>query len=224
MQKKSCGCGCEYTNKGYVGKQRSIRSQKALESYEVPVSRITKALISEYLDVSECFSAEELEYLRSVSKSRWCFVAKVCSLPTSKHHTGEYYVLTPHYSLECVAFKIIALGGALDVAYKQYMQDEKKLKSEYNFVAAWKQVWEGTKKHPKLGRPERVVGVVVGDYIYTKPYGSIGVQTRRLKLRGKKLYDVCVYKSYEELEVENPDCVCFKSALAFLVEEKAWVH
>lgn len=36
-------------NKGYVGFERSVRSQQAIESYEMPLSMIKRGVIDEFL-------------------------------------------------------------------------------------------------------------------------------------------------------------------------------
>lgn len=50
-----------HVNSGYIGASRSVRSQEAIESYEVPISMISKSLIKNFTSEHEDdFSKDEL--------------------------------------------------------------------------------------------------------------------------------------------------------------------
>jgi hypothetical protein len=96
-------------NNGYIGRSRSVRSQRAIDSYEVPLSMINKSLIEEYLDeieVAEELSADDINYLRALTISRWKFGAKRNGA-ASWHHTSKFYNETLHYSLDEIADYIL---------------------------------------------------------------------------------------------------------------------
>ncbi|WP_207578242.1 hypothetical protein [Listeria seeligeri] len=147
---------------GYIGTKRSVRSQYAIEDYEVPLNHFNKDLIQSFIDENE-----EFETLRLKTVKLWKFVAgKIGS--TSWHHTGTYFNETDHYSLFAIAEELVQNGTKWENAYKAYLDQEKEsVISESVFLSVIKvQVWGGTKKHPKLIGYEAVMGVKKGDWLH----------------------------------------------------------
>ena len=105
--------------KGYIENKRSLRSQQAIENYEVPLSMFTKKLINECLDNyksdKEYFEEygfltdEEIESLKKVTLNRWKEVAKAVGA-TNWHHTSLYFNKTNHYDILKLAFDVLKLG------------------------------------------------------------------------------------------------------------------
>jgi len=112
-----------FEKSGYVGKSRSVRSAKAVASYEVPFSMIKKATIQEFL-ACEDFTEEELEVLEKISAAKWQYVAREKVSPTSWHHTGSFYNKTDHYDLMTIARKILSIEN-LDEQYKACLDSKK---------------------------------------------------------------------------------------------------
>lgn len=54
-------------NSGYIGYSRSVRSQKAIEDYELPLSLINKSIIESFLnEYEEEFPKNELSFLQKL--------------------------------------------------------------------------------------------------------------------------------------------------------------
>ena len=96
-------------NSGYVGASRSIRSQEAIDSYEVPMSMIKKALIEDFLDEQDDFTSEDINFLSKVSVAKWKYVASERMSASSWHHTSSYFNETYHYSLYSISDKLLEI-------------------------------------------------------------------------------------------------------------------
>lgn len=76
-----------FSNNGYIGSSRSVRSQEAIANYEVPMTMINKNLIKEFLYNNKIlFSVDELEFLEKVSVAKWKYVSKVQVWGGSRKH------------------------------------------------------------------------------------------------------------------------------------------
>ena len=50
---------------GYIGRSRSVRSQQAIDSFEVPISLINRTLVEKFLDqYKDLYQFAELEILK----------------------------------------------------------------------------------------------------------------------------------------------------------------
>lgn len=92
----------------YIGYSRSQRSQEAIDSFEVPMSLITKDVIADFISSGD-FTNKEKEVLSSLTVSFWKFAAKRNGAK-SWHHTSMMYNKTNHYSLSDVADYIFSMG------------------------------------------------------------------------------------------------------------------
>ena len=114
------------SNKGYVGKSRSVRSQEAIADYEVPMSMISKRLIESFLNENnENFSEEDFRYLEKTSVAKWKFVAKQKVCAASWHHTSKFFNATDHYALGDIATFILDNKQILDIEYKEFLAKNK---------------------------------------------------------------------------------------------------
>jgi len=115
-----------YRNSGYIGYSRSVRSQRAVNDYEVPMSMISRSFIDEFLDTYEDdFTPEELNQLRKTSVTKWKYAAKERVSSSSWHHTSKFFNKTDHYSLSGIAEVILSLGESLDAEYKAYQESKR---------------------------------------------------------------------------------------------------
>lgn len=152
------------SNSGYVGYSRSVRSQNAIEDYEVPLSFINKSLIEEFLSVYD-----EFKPLETVPVSLWKFVAKSTS-PSSWHHTSNRYNKTNHYSLVEIAEKLIEDLDYWKELYKKELEEKRHEKTKglenLRLAVITAEIWGGTRKHPKMIGTEEVLCIIKGAYGY----------------------------------------------------------
>ena len=153
-------------NKGYVGYQRSVRSQMAIESFEMPLSMIKKDVIQEFIRQNE-----EYESLKKVPVIIWKYVAKMIG-SDSWHHTSSYYNKTDHYSLFSIADYL--LEHDIDEIKDSYQAEKEEKQAEKNqelndikLAVATVQQWGGSRRHPHLMGTQQVLGVKKGDWLYT---------------------------------------------------------
>src|SRR5699024_3416250 len=79
-------------NKGYVGYSRSVRSQRAIESFEMPLSFIKKAVIMDFLEEhKEEYGESDLTFLKKLAVTKWKFIAIELTASSSWHHTSSYF-------------------------------------------------------------------------------------------------------------------------------------
>ena len=139
------------TNGGYVGAKRSVRSQEAINSYEVPISTINKSLIKDFINEYEKdFSEDDLIYLKKLSVAKWKYVTKEKVSASSWHHVGSYFNETNHYNLKIVAEKIIEIKEILDDEYESYQESQKKEKTCVKYGVIKVQVWVVQEKNLNL--------------------------------------------------------------------------
>lgn len=152
-------------NNGYVGSSRSVRSMEAIENFEIPLSMFNRDIIDEFIDENE-----EFENLKNLTVALWKYAAQANGR-SSWHHTGKYFQETNHYDLYSTAEYIEYEGiESLKERYNRYLKNQKDEKNEIlkniSLGVVEAQVWGGTRKHPRLLRTEKVMGVVKGDWLY----------------------------------------------------------
>lgn len=186
-------------NSGYVGASRSVRSQEAITSYEVPISMFNKSLIEGFLnEYKDNFSKADLDFLKKVSMSKWKYVAKERVNASSWHHTSSYFNKTNHYDLNIIADKILEIKDTLDEECKAYQESQKKDDGiKYGVIKV--QVWGGSRKRPKLEGYTEVAGIIVGDWLFYKDNHSIGGSSNRYKTTANKVEWLKEYGSYVDL-------------------------
>lgn len=153
-------------NKGYVGYQRSVRSQVAIESFEMPLSMIKKDVIQDFIRQND-----DYESLKNLPVLLWKYVAKQIG-SDSWHHTSSYYNKTDHYSLFSIADYL--LEHDIDEIKASYKADKEAQKAEKDqelkdieLAVATVQQWGGSRRHPHLMGTQQVLGVKKGDWLYT---------------------------------------------------------
>ncbi|MBB1069375.1 hypothetical protein H5S40_04290 [Limosilactobacillus sp. RRLNB_1_1] len=151
-------------NKGYIGQSRSARSEKAIESNEVPLNQITRELINEVIDdlvAKEHVDETKEEWLRAVPVYVWKE-----QLPTSWHHTGKYFKKTDHYDLPLYAQEFLDDPSMVTNTikdHKQMLSEQKQeqiaTEQQYEIYYYEKDIWGGTRRHPKIVGTEYGYGV-----------------------------------------------------------------
>jgi len=112
---------------GYIGRSRSVRSQKAIDSFEVPISLINRTLVEKFLDqYKDFYSINELAILKKASVAKWKYIAKMKVSSSSWHHTSYRYNRTSHYKLTSLAEVLIRNHNVLDTEYKAYRTSREK--------------------------------------------------------------------------------------------------
>lgn len=208
-------------NKGYVGASRSVRSQEAVESYEVPISMINKALISEFLfDHENDFSSESLNFLKGISVAKWKYVASERMSATSWHHTSSYFNKTHHYSLYDIAEKSLEIKDTLDSDYKAFRESKKKDVPNIKYGIIKVQMWGGSRKRPKLMGYEEVAGIVIGEWLFYKYNHSINGSINKYKTTANKVEWLKKYDSYEDLTKSHKEYKSSKRVFNKLIAEK----
>lgn len=108
---------------GYLNYSRSLRSQKAIDDYEVPISLINKTLIEDFMFENE-FSDSDEKYLSTLSISFWKFAAEKNGA-SSWHHTSKFFNETNHYNILNVANFILENKEYLKSSYGKYLKSKR---------------------------------------------------------------------------------------------------
>ncbi|MFA5448849.1 MAG: hypothetical protein WC292_00185 [Clostridia bacterium] len=207
-------------NSGYVGASRSVRSQEAVDSYEVPMSMIKKALIEDFLDEQDDFTSEDINFLSKVSVAKWKYVASERMSVSSWHHTSSYFNETYHYSLCSISDKLLEIKDTLDTDYKEYRDSKKKEVSDVKYGVIKVQVWGGSRKRPRLEGYEEVAGIVVGDWLFYKNNHSINGCIAKFKTTANKVEWLKEYDSYADLTKNHKEYKNTKKVFNNLISEK----
>ena len=155
-----------FNNRGYVGQSRSVRSQEAIEEHEVPLNQITRDLINEVIEElvdEETIDKEQENWLKAIPVYVW-----KAQCPTSWHHTGKYYHETYHYDLPLYAEEFIDNPEIVDESVKDHKRElserrqallNESTEPEYEVYYYSKDIWGGTRRHPKIVDIEHGYGV-----------------------------------------------------------------
>lgn len=208
-------------NSGYVGARRSVRSQKAVDSFEVPISMINKSLIEDFLsEYEDDFSKADLNYLEKVSVTKWKYIAKERVTASSWHHTSSYFNKTKHYNLNAVAEKILEIKETLDEEYIAYKESQKKEGADVKYGVIKVQVWGGSRKRPKLEGYEEVAGIIIGDWLFYKNNHSVNGSISKYKTTANKVEWLKEYDSYAALTKNHEEYKNTKKVFNNLISEK----
>lgn len=188
-------------NSGYIGSKRSVRSQNAIEDYEVPLTMINKSLIEEFLDENkDDFNSEDLIFLKKLKVTQWKYIASQRILPSSWHHTSSFFNKTDHYSLLYIAKKAIEIKDSIDLDFEKYKEKIKKekenKKEEFKYGVINVEVWGGTRNHPKVVDYHEVSGIIIGNWLY---YHDKYEGILKYKTNANKVVWIKEYNSYAEL-------------------------
>lgn len=196
-------------NSGYHGMSRSVRSHEAIQEFEMPLSMIDRQAVDNYIKKSHSlFTEAEIEMLREAPVSVWRYVAKTTT-PTSWHHTGSKFAETNHYSLDVIADEIIDRGVA---SIRGWMRDEKETKARMKqremdgmkFGIVTTNIWEG-RKHPRITGTETSAGVIVGKWLYTRPYFKENGTRSKIDVSGWNVTKLETFDSYTDLTKAHPE-------------------
>lgn len=208
-------------NSGYVGASRSVRSQEAVDSYEVPLSMINKSLIEDFLSEQEDFSREDLSFLSKVSVSKWKYVATEKMPASSWHHTSSYFNKTHHYCLRYISEELLEMKDTLDSDYKKYRDTKRKEFPGIKYGVIKVQVWGGSRKRPRLEGYQEVAGIVLGDWLFYKNNHSSSGSIGKFKITANKVEWLKEYDSYAELVSKHNDYKNSKRVFNKLIKEKS---
>lgn len=149
----------------YIGNKRSVRSQLAIENFELPLSLINKDVLDDFKESIMGFDDEINKDVFNFSVSVWKKLADKKVNPSSWHHTGKYYNRTNHYDLYKIALYLTEHFKDVKNEYNTILQDEKKQKKELNKITEFGlitvNVWGGTRSHPKIIDQESAVGYII---------------------------------------------------------------
>ena len=197
-------------NSGYHGMSRSVRSHEAIQDFEMPLSLIDRSSVDDYIKKSHgLFTDVEIDMLREAPVSVWKYVAKMTT-PTSWHHTGSKFAETNHYSLDTVADEIIDKGLAM---IRRWMEADKELKARkkqhemdgMKFGIVTTNIWGGTKRYPRVIGTETSAGVIVGTWLYTRPYFKENGSRSKIDVSGRNVKKVETFDSYTDLTKAHPE-------------------
>lgn len=215
------------TNSGYVGTSRSVRSQRAIASYEVPITMINKSLVESFLgndEFVEDFSNEDLAYLKTITISKWKYIAKERMWESSWHHTGKYFQETDHYNLIEIAEKLIELKNVLDEDYRNYLEECRLAKeaetANFKFGVIVVNIWGGTRSHPHITGTEKAAGIVKGDWLYYTYAHRLTTSIRKYKTDSRNVVSFENFDSYTDLVKKHPEYKSTKKIFNRLIKEK----
>lgn len=212
-------------NSGYVGAKRSVRSQSAIDSYEMPLSMISKDIIDDFLfEYGEDYSEADYLLLKDLSVAKWKYVAKNRIFASSWHHTGSYFNETDHYDLREIAEKIVKLKDDLEDDYKAYKELQKEVRKDelqnFEFGVIRVQVWGGSRRRPKIIGYDKVAGIVIGGWLFYKNGHSTIGRISKYKTSANKVEWFHKYTSYKDLVAKHPEYKKSKKVFNRLIKEK----
>ena len=193
---------------GYIGLSRSVRSKKAIDNFEVPISFFKKEFILKFLEefkenYSEKYSANDLDFLEKINISKWKFVAKDIVGASSWHHTSKFYNKTNHYDLNEVAIKLIELKNDLDTIYKNHLQKDNKANANNNFKYGVIKVniWGGTRNNAKIVGIDKKSGIIINNWLYYLCSDKVF----KYKTNANKVVSLHQFNSYQDLVKKHPE-------------------
>lgn len=194
-------------NSGYVGHSRSVRSEQAIESHEIPLSMMNRVRIDDFLrEHKDMFNDDSYEFLSELSVFKWKFVAEKLEGRSSWHHTSSYFNETNHYDLLQVAYKGLEEREDLDVLYKEFQQENNDMERDVVYGVMQVQEWGGSRRRPRLIGHKGVAGVVKGDWLYHKDGHNVHGFTSKNKISANKVEWLKKFDSYKGLVKEKfPD-------------------
>lgn len=208
-------------NSGYIGASRSVRSQEAIKSYEVPLSWICTLRIESFLaEIEPDVDEEDLSFLKKQSENVWKYLAKEKVGATSWHHTGKYYAKTDHYDMRYIAREILESRDSLEADYKKYIKDKKKASLSINYGVIKVQVWSASRRRRRLIGYDEVAGIVVGDWIYFKDNHVIDGKISKYKINANKVEWIDEFATYKELVMKHKKYKASKCVFNRIAKEK----
>ena len=151
---------------GYIGWQRSVRSEHAVEKYEVPLSWIKKDIINQAITVAQqrySLSDKQVSALKSVPVYVWKE-----QKPTSWHHTGKFFEKTYHYNLVEEAHLFATNPELISEtinSHKRKLAKQKKQSKNNGRVTLYrfsKQIWNGDRRNRTITGYDDGIGITIG--------------------------------------------------------------
>lgn len=186
-------------NKGYDSFSRSIRSRAAIEDFRIPLNHFNRSTLDEFIQSLD-YGDDDLQFLRKLSISQWKYLAKYVG-SNEWHHTSSHFNKTIHYDLYRIADFIISnRDRCMNLLKSQESKEINKSGTvDLDFGKITVQVWEGSRKHPKLTGHDTRIGVVKGtrlyytDDIFNKCYYRINANkvTSFISISVNSLPDLC---------------------------------
>ena len=198
------------SNSGYVGKSRSVNSQRAIESYEVPMNTITRTTIDNFLNENTSGLNEvDKDFLRKLPCTVWKFCASEKVGSSSYHHTGRHYNKTNHYDIYLIMEYLIENKDSIVMEYKQWQEEMKRIKEEqatdFSFGIMEIKVWGGTQRRPKLLGVDKRIGIIKDEWFYYKPERNCSSKTRKNNIFGRNVVSYKEFKCYPDLVKSTPE-------------------
>lgn len=153
----------------YIGKSMSVRARQAYNRGEMPLSKWTKSLVLDYVDV--WLKNHDVEWTRRdlnrISKTTLFELLLTC---TSWHHTGEYYRRTDFYDfddsfLDSLTLEKIQKYVEQDKLEAKIRKAQKKEEPKSYRALCEYFVWSGSRNHPKH-KVKRSKGTIKGNWFY----------------------------------------------------------
>lgn len=148
------------SNRGYVGQSMSVRAVEAYESGELPISKVTKgacvACLKRTLEAGK-IDDKTFDKLKKVSLQAFKDVIEL-EYESSYHHTGKYFQVTYFYQIPSV-------WSDADISYLLAFK-KPVFVLDYSYCALTKNVWGGTKKHPKVIGEDTIIGIECDGWCY----------------------------------------------------------
>lgn len=186
---------------GYIGYERSVRSQEAISEFEVPLNHINRTLISDFIE-----EKQDYQFLEKVSVSLVKFTAKKLG-PSSWHHVSSYYNEVDHFSLEEVAGDLQENLKERTEEFKQSKQNQEQ--SDINYIVVAKiQIWGGSRNKPRIMGHEMVLGLEKNGWLY--PVSKS--EQSKYKLSANKIEDADYFKldNYADVVKKFPEFKAIK--------------
>jgi len=197
-------------NSGYEGYSRSVRSQTAIDDYEMPLSMFKKSVIEDFI-----LDNPDFEGLKNVSVSLWKFSAKQNG-SSSWHHTGKFFNETDHYDMYEAANNLSKNLEQIKAEYKSFRanvnKEKQQLKSSATYCVLEEQIWGGTRKHPHITGYEKVAGIKIGDWVYS-------INGSKYNAYARKAENMWNYNSYNDLIKEHTEFKSTKVKFNHLIKE-----
>lgn len=179
-------------NSGYIGNSRSVRSQQAIDSYEIPLSLINKDIIGSFIN-DNFEDRKERDFLYKVPVGLWKFSA-IEKGASSWHHTSSFYNKTNHFNLFDIAdFLLTTDFRALE---RKYKDSKRKIPIDLKYGVLEFDIWGGTRRHPVIIGQEEVAGIIKGDWLHTS--------YEKHKINARKTVWCKQYDTYTELTRKHP--------------------
>ena len=223
MQEKISRCNKkEGLIMGYIGWQRSVRSEHAVENYEVPLSWIKKDIINQALNVAQqrySLSDKQVSALKSAPVYVWKE-----QKPTSWHHTGKFFEKTYHYNLveeaHLFATNPELISETINSHKRKLAKQKKHSKNngKVTFYRFSKQIWNGNRRNRTITGYDDGIGIIIGRS--NRLYVVVSTHNGKYKAATKPVYYTLhshslailnKYHSFADLIKKHKKYVCIQS-------------